>query len=158
MAKSEDRQARRESLEHELQNVRSMIRALREAAGNAQPEHGVMFELERAEEKEIEILEALAALDGDPDSRAGQRKTRSRRVVGRGHVGAEKASELKTPFGAIGSKPMRNFFSAKPEPRIPNPPKKTPPGPHRQAGLERPIAYATCSGALPNIHETQACL
>jgi hypothetical protein len=67
MAKSEDRQARRESLEHELQNVRSMIRALREAAGNAQPEQGVMFELERAEEKEIEILEALAALDGDPD-------------------------------------------------------------------------------------------
>jgi hypothetical protein len=67
MAKSEDRQARRESLEHELRNVRSMIRALQQAAGNAQPEHGVMFELERAEEKEVQILEAIAALDGDPD-------------------------------------------------------------------------------------------
>ena len=67
MAKSEDRQARRESLEHELRNVRSMIRALRETAGNAQPEHGVMFELERAEGKEVQILEALAPLDGDPD-------------------------------------------------------------------------------------------
>src|SRR3954465_12257813 len=67
MAKSEDRRARRESLEHELQNVRSMIRALRQATGNAQPEHGVMFELERAEEKQVQILEALAALDRDPD-------------------------------------------------------------------------------------------
>jgi hypothetical protein len=67
MAKSEDRRARRESLEHELQNARSMIRALRQATGNAQPEHGVMFELERAEEKEVQILEALAALDRDPD-------------------------------------------------------------------------------------------
>ena len=67
MAESEDRQARRESREHELRNVRSMIRALRETAGNVQPEHGVMFELERAEGKEVQILEALAALDGDPD-------------------------------------------------------------------------------------------
>jgi hypothetical protein len=67
MAKSEDRRARRESLEHELRNVRSLIRALRETAGSAQPEHGVMFELERAEEKEVQILEAIAALDGDPD-------------------------------------------------------------------------------------------
>src|SRR3954452_23965238 len=56
MAQNADRQIKRQSLEHDLRNVRSTIRALREAAENAQPEHGVMFELERAE-KEVQLLE-----------------------------------------------------------------------------------------------------
>ena len=67
MAQNTDRSTHRQSLEHDLHNVRSLIRALREAAENAQPEHGMIFELERAEEKEVQLLEALAALDADPD-------------------------------------------------------------------------------------------
>jgi hypothetical protein len=67
MARNAQKQARRETLEHELQEVRSTIRALREAPEPAQPEHGVLFELERAEEREVRLLEALAALDADLD-------------------------------------------------------------------------------------------
>ena len=67
MAMNADRQARRERLERELRKVRSIIRALREAAEHALPEQGLTFELERAEEKEIQLLEALAKLDADPD-------------------------------------------------------------------------------------------
>ena len=67
MAMNADRQARRERLDHELRRVRSLLRALREAAEHAQPEQGVRFELERAEETEIQLLEALAKLDADPD-------------------------------------------------------------------------------------------
>ncbi len=67
MARNAQKQARREALEQELREVRSTIRALREAPEPALPEHGVLFELERAEEREIRLLEALAALDADPD-------------------------------------------------------------------------------------------
>jgi hypothetical protein len=67
MARSAQKQARREVLEQELREVRSTIRALREAPEPAQPEHGVLFELERAEEQEIRLLEALAVLHADPD-------------------------------------------------------------------------------------------
>jgi len=67
MARSAQMQARREVLEQELREVRSTIRALREAPEPAQPEHGALFELERAEEQEIRLLEALAVLHADPD-------------------------------------------------------------------------------------------
>jgi hypothetical protein len=67
MAESADRQARRESLERELQNVRSMIRALREAVGTTPEQNEAVFQLERAEEREVQLLEALAELDVDPD-------------------------------------------------------------------------------------------
>jgi len=66
MAGSVDGQGRRESLERELRIVRSAIRALREAAETAQ-DQSVTFQLERAEEKEVQLLEALANLDGDSD-------------------------------------------------------------------------------------------
>src|SRR3954462_11878075 len=52
MAESADRQARRESLERELQNVRGIIRALREAVGNTPEQAEAVFQLERAEERE----------------------------------------------------------------------------------------------------------
>jgi hypothetical protein len=67
MAESADRQARRESLERELQNVRGIIRALREAVGNTPEQNEAVFQLERAEEREVQLLEALAELDVDPD-------------------------------------------------------------------------------------------
>ena len=67
LAESADRQARRESLERELQNVRSMIRALREAVGTTPEQNEAVFQLERAEEREVQLLEALAELDVDPD-------------------------------------------------------------------------------------------
>ena len=67
MAESADRQARRESLERELQNVRSIIRALREAVGTTLGQNEAVFQLERAEEREVQLLEALAELDVDPD-------------------------------------------------------------------------------------------
>jgi hypothetical protein len=67
MAESADRQARRESLERELQNVRSIIRALREAVGTTPEQNEAVFQLERAEEREVQLLEALAELDVDPD-------------------------------------------------------------------------------------------
>jgi hypothetical protein len=63
---SMDRQVRRKSLEHELRNVRSVIRTLCEAAETAQ-DQSVTFQLERAEEKEVQLLEAVAELDADPD-------------------------------------------------------------------------------------------
>jgi len=66
MAGSVDGQGRGESLEGELRIVRSAIRALREAAETAQ-DQSVTFQLERAEEKEVQLLEALANLDGDSD-------------------------------------------------------------------------------------------
>ena len=67
MAESADRQARRESLERELQNVRSIIGALREAVGTTPEQNEAVFQLERAEEREVQLLEALAELDVDPD-------------------------------------------------------------------------------------------
>jgi len=67
MAGSAGRQARRESLERELQNVRSIIRALREAVGTTPEQAEAVFQLERAEEREVELLEALAELDVNPD-------------------------------------------------------------------------------------------
>jgi len=67
MAESAGRQARRESLERELQNVRSIIRALREAVGTTPEQTEAVFQLERAEEREVQLLEALAELDVDPD-------------------------------------------------------------------------------------------
>ncbi len=67
MAESADRQAWRESLECELQNVRSIIRALREAVGTTPEQNEAVFQLERAEEREVELLEALAELGVDPD-------------------------------------------------------------------------------------------
>ena len=67
MARNARKQARRETLEQDLQEVRSTIRALREVPEPVQPEHGVLFELERAEEREVRLLQALAALDADPD-------------------------------------------------------------------------------------------
>jgi hypothetical protein len=67
MAESADRQARRESLERELQNVRSIIRALREAVGTTPEQNEAVFQLERAEERKVRLLEALAELDVDPD-------------------------------------------------------------------------------------------
>ena len=67
MAESADRQARRESLERELQNVRSIIRALRERVGTTPEQNEAVFQLERAEEREVQLLEALAELDVDPD-------------------------------------------------------------------------------------------
>ncbi len=67
MAGSADRQARRESLERELQNVRSIIRALREAVGTTPEQNEAVFQLERAEEREVQLLEALAELGVDPD-------------------------------------------------------------------------------------------
>ena len=48
-----DKRAQRERLERELQMVRSTIRTLRAAAESAH-EQGLTFELERAEEKEIQ--------------------------------------------------------------------------------------------------------
>jgi len=66
MAGSVDGQGRRESLEGELRIERSAIRALREAAETAQ-DQSVTFQLERAEEKEVQLLQALANLDGDSD-------------------------------------------------------------------------------------------
>ena len=66
MAESADKRARRETLERELQEIRSALRTMREAAEGAQ-DQGLRFELERAEEKEIQLLEALAELDADPD-------------------------------------------------------------------------------------------
>src|SRR5215204_5078734 len=66
MSGSVDGQGRRESLEGELRIVRSAIRALREAAETAQ-DQSVTFQLERAEEKEVQLLEALAELDVDSD-------------------------------------------------------------------------------------------
>ena len=53
MAESADRQARRESLERELQNVRSIIRALREVVGTTPEQAEAVFQLERAEEREV---------------------------------------------------------------------------------------------------------
>src|SRR5215210_1068169 len=50
MAESADRQAWRESLERELQNVRSNIRALREAVGTTPEQNEAVFQLERAHE------------------------------------------------------------------------------------------------------------
>jgi len=67
MAQNTGSEPRRQSLKQELNDVRSTIRALREAAETAQSEHGVTFELERAEEKEVRLLEALAAMEADPD-------------------------------------------------------------------------------------------
>jgi hypothetical protein len=67
MAESADKQAQRESLERDLQDVRSHIQTLREAAESTPPEQGAMFQLERAEEKEIQLLEALARLGAEPD-------------------------------------------------------------------------------------------
>ena len=67
MAESADSQAQRESLERDLQHVRSVIRTLREAAETTEPDQGTIFQLERAEEQEIQLLEALAELDADPD-------------------------------------------------------------------------------------------
>ena len=66
MVRSVDKQVRRESLERELRTVRSAIRTFREAAETAQ-DQSVTFQLERAEEKEVQLLEALANLDGDSD-------------------------------------------------------------------------------------------
>ena len=66
MARSAQKQAQRETFERELQEVRSAIRRLPEAAEGAQ-EHGLRFELERAQEKEIQLLDALAELDEAPD-------------------------------------------------------------------------------------------
>ena len=65
MVRSVDKQVRRESLERELRTVRCAIRTFREAAETAQ-DQSVMFQLERAEEKEVQLLEALADLDADP--------------------------------------------------------------------------------------------
>jgi type II secretory pathway pseudopilin PulG len=61
MVRSVDKQVRRESLERELRTVRSAIRTFRTAQ-----DQSVMFQLERAEEKEVQLLEALADLDADP--------------------------------------------------------------------------------------------
>jgi hypothetical protein len=66
MTGSMDRQVRRDSLERELRSVRSTIRTLHETAETAQ-DQSVTFQLERAEEKEVQLLEALAKLDADPD-------------------------------------------------------------------------------------------
>src|SRR3954469_22167779 len=65
MAGSVDKQVRRESLERELRTVRSAIRTFREAAETAQ-DQSVMLQLERAEAKEVQLLETLAELDADP--------------------------------------------------------------------------------------------
>src|SRR3954466_4724947 len=54
MVRSVDKQVRRESLECELRTVRSAIRTFREAAETAQ-DQSVMFQLERAEEKEVQL-------------------------------------------------------------------------------------------------------
>jgi hypothetical protein len=67
MARSTQKQVQRESLERELQEVRSAIRTLREAPEAAQPDQGALFQLERAEEREIQLLDGLAELDADPD-------------------------------------------------------------------------------------------
>jgi len=40
---------------------------MREAPEVARSEQGALFQLERAEEQEIRLLEALAALDANPD-------------------------------------------------------------------------------------------
>ncbi len=70
MTGSVDRQVRRDSLERELRSVRSTIRTtirtLHETAESAQ-DQSVAFQLERAEEKEVQLLEALAKLDADLD-------------------------------------------------------------------------------------------
>ena len=67
MAANTDCQTQRESLERDLQHVRSVIQTLREAAETTQPDQGTIFQLERAEEQEVQLLEALAELDTDPD-------------------------------------------------------------------------------------------
>ena len=61
------RRRRRETLECELREVRSTIRSMPEAPEVARSEQGALFQLERAEEQEIRLLEALAALDANPD-------------------------------------------------------------------------------------------
>ena len=66
MTGSVDRQVRRDSLERELRSVRSTIRTLHEVTETAQ-DQSVTFQLERAEEKEVQLREALAKLDTDPD-------------------------------------------------------------------------------------------
>src|SRR3954471_11789705 len=60
MAANTDSQTQRESLERDLQHFRSVIRTLREAAETTQPDQGTIFQLERAEEQEVQLLEALA--------------------------------------------------------------------------------------------------
>jgi hypothetical protein len=66
MTGSVDRQVRRDSLERELRSVRSTIRTLHEVTETAQ-DQSVTSQLERAEEKEVQLREALAKLDTDPD-------------------------------------------------------------------------------------------
>ena len=61
-----DRGAEKQRAERELQDVRSAIRTLREAAESAH-DQGLTFELERAEEREVQLLDALAQLDANPD-------------------------------------------------------------------------------------------
>jgi hypothetical protein len=67
MTERAEKRARRESLQRELQIVRSTIWTLREVAKGKPPGHGARFELQRAEEKEVQILEALAHLGAEPD-------------------------------------------------------------------------------------------
>ena len=67
MTERAEKRARRESLQRELQIVRSTIWTLREVAKGKPPGHGARFELQRAEEKEVQILEALAHLGVEPD-------------------------------------------------------------------------------------------
>jgi hypothetical protein len=67
MAESAEKRARREGLQRELQIVRSTIWTLREVARDKPPGHGTRFELQRAEEKEAQILMALAHLGVEPD-------------------------------------------------------------------------------------------
>ena len=66
MAGSVDRQVRRASLERELRSMRGAIQALREAAETAR-DQSTMFQLGCAEKKEVQLREALANLDADPD-------------------------------------------------------------------------------------------
>ncbi len=67
MAESAEKLARREGLQRELQIARSTIWTLREVTRDKPLGHGARFELQRAEEKEEQILEALAHLGVEPD-------------------------------------------------------------------------------------------
>ena len=86
MVRSVDKQVRRESLERELRTVRSAIRTFREAAETAQ-DQSVMFQLERAEEKEVQLLEAPPTW------------TRTRARTGRPRPHAEAGVDLREPRG-----------------------------------------------------------
>ena len=103
MTESAEKRAQRESLQRELQIVKSTIWTLRDVAKDKPPGHGARFELQRAEEKEEQILESVR------EHHAGLQSLRSMRRI---EARRRKASALQLRFSQSLASRRQRFSQA----------------------------------------------